>query len=997
MKRYGMLSCVLAVAVAVFSMHSTATAQYMYLDANADGANTSADHLATSGSTTIDVWLDTNHNRNGTPATCSNGSGTLTLNSYEFCLLVSNGTATWGSYSNNQSSMTTALGVASSATAYKNGFFGQTFLSPGKYKLGTLTLTAYTGAPSILISSSSPLSASYSTAFGSGCLGRDFDGFLKLGQGPLGPGDWTDVDGIDSTPLRTAISIYPQFFSYDCGADPTAIAMADFNGDALPDIVVANLSDNSLSVFLAQNNGITRSFAPGQVIALGASPGYVAAGDLNVDGRQDLAVTFPSTNGLSSFLGNGDGTFGARIDYPGGQDPREVVISDFGSPPGAPQIIWVNYGNNTLNFHAYNSQPYASRATGLNPIALAVADLGGDSGKDLITANFGSNSVTVLITDPINGYTRTDYAMGTGTQDVAVADLNGDGLRDIVTVNFTGDSFTRRLALPGGGFGPSAVFQAGSHPRSIAVGDLNGDGIQDLTAVSYGEGQMSTLLGDGTGSYGLRTAFSAGNQPYVHLLSDTDGNGTLDAIVVNFNSRTLSVHPGNGDGTFGSRLIKTTSPGAGSIAAGDLNADGVLDAVVPVYSSFYVSTFFGTRHGQFAGETTYFVGNNPTAIAVADMNGDTWPDLAVSNFGSASVSILVNNGSGSFGSANNYGVGALPTWVVARDLNNDSKVDLAITTGSSNSVTVLIGNGNGTFGGRVDYPTGTYSSSVATGDLNGDSRPDLLVANRTASTVSVLLANTGGGFGAKTDFVTGPTPIGVATGDFDHNGTVDVAVACQSASLAGNGVISVLLGNGAGSLAPKSDYATGKGPHSVMVADVNSDGTVDLVSPATYSNCTSVLLGVGNGTFLAKVDLGTGSGPVGAVVGDFSRDGLLDIVSANNSGTLSVLLNRLSVTGVVMSAPHRTVMLLEQNRPNPFNPHTTISYELAGSDHVRLAIFDVHGRTVRTLVDCARPTGRHVVAWDGTDSRGRPLASGVYFYRLQTSREMESRRMVLIR
>lgn len=95
------------------------------------------------------------------------------------------------------------------------------------------------------------------------------------------------------------------------------------------------------------------------------------------------------------------------------------------------------------------------------------------------------------------------------------------------------------------------------------------------------------------------------------------------------------------------------------------------------------------------------------------------------------------------------------------------------------------------------------------------------------------------------------------------------------------------------------------------------------------------------------------------------------------------------------AAPVRPV--LRQNRPNPFNPLTELSYELPAAGQVTLRVHDVTGRLVRTLVDGRMEAGRHTSVWDGTDNLGGPAASGVYLYSLQSAQGSETKRMVLIR
>jgi choice-of-anchor B domain-containing protein len=88
---------------------------------------------------------------------------------------------------------------------------------------------------------------------------------------------------------------------------------------------------------------------------------------------------------------------------------------------------------------------------------------------------------------------------------------------------------------------------------------------------------------------------------------------------------------------------------------------------------------------------------------------------------------------------------------------------------------------------------------------------------------------------------------------------------------------------------------------------------------------------------------------------------------------------------------------LQQNVPNPFNPSTRIPFELTRGGRVTLSIFDVAGRRVRALVDRDFPAGIHQADWDGRDDAGQTAASGVYFYRMQSGSQSETRRMVLVK
>ncbi len=83
--------------------------------------------------------------------------------------------------------------------------------------------------------------------------------------------------------------------------------------------------------------------------------------------------------------------------------------------------------------------------------------------------------------------------------------------------------------------------------------------------------------------------------------------------------------------------------------------------------------------------------------------------------------------------------------------------------------------------------------------------------------------------------------------------------------------------------------------------------------------------------------------------------------------------------------------------PNPFNPRTTIGYELAEAAVVKLAIYDLRGMLVRVLEAGSRPSGRHQATWDGQDDKGRAVPTGTYFCRLSTPQGSQTRKLTLAR
>ena len=338
-------------------------------------------------------------------------------------------------------------------------------------------------------------------------------------------------------------------------------------------------------------------------LGAGVYPVSVVIGDLNGDGKPDVAVANMYDNTVSVMLGNGNGTFGAKTDF----------------------------------------------ATGTGPYSLAIGDLNGDGKLDLATANMNVSTVSVL---PGNGNgtfgAKTDLSTGSKPYSVAIGDLNGDGKPDLATANYYGNSVSVLLGNGNGTFGTRADYGTGSYPTCVAIGDLNADGKLDLAVANYGytssSNTVSVLLGYGNGSFGTKTDYATGSFPYCVAIGDLNRDGKPDLAVANSTSNTVSVMLGNGDGTFGTKSDFATGTAPLCVAIGDLDGDGKPDLVVADEYMYTVSVLLGTGTGAFGPKTDYGTGINPFSVAIRDLNGDRRPDVVVADYGSNAVAVMINLG-----------------------------------------------------------------------------------------------------------------------------------------------------------------------------------------------------------------------------------------------------------------------------------------------------------------------------------------------------------------
>ncbi len=326
--------------------------------------------------------------------------------------------------------------------------------------------------------------------------------------------------------------------------------------------------------------------------------------------------------------------------------------------------------------------------------------------------------------------------------------------------------------------------------------------------------------------------------------------------------------------------------GAWAVSVADLNGDGKADMLVTTGNS--VDVLLGNGDGTFKPAVIYPMINGALGLTVADMNGDGKPDIIVASYGGGSngdgsVEVLLGNGDGTFQSALIYDSGGPFTYSVAvADFNKDGKLDVVVTdcspsTGSAcGLVGILLGNGDGTFKPVVVYNSGGVGAWMVTvSDLNGDSLPDLVVANLCDDAncsgngvVSVLLGNGDGTFKLPVSYDSAGRTLDVVVADINGDGKADIAVlnACDGTGCSRPSV-GVLRGNGDGTFAAVKTYGVGeKFVGSLALADIDGDGALD----AVVSDCAtgtdicesnglvSVLLGNGDGTFRAPVVYGAG-------------------------------------------------------------------------------------------------------------------------------------------
>jgi len=268
----------------------------------------------------------------------------------------------------------------------------------------------------------------------------------------------------------------------------------------------------------------------------------------------------------------------------------------------------------------------------------------------------------------------------------------------------------------------------------------------------------------------------------------------------------------------------------------------------------------------------------------------------VVNSASGDVTIFLGNSTCTgFNLPVNYslGAGVNPVSIATADFNHDGYFDLVVAD-EGNSVSpggllVLLNNRDGTFGAPIPSTGATNPNFVTAADVNRDGKQDVVVSNQTTGSISVLLGNGDGTFALKSNICVGNTlckgvPVAVAVADFNGDGRLDLAVANYD-----DVTVSILLGKGDGTFTISKTWVVGANPLSLVAAPMQGTNSTqqDIVVANSENDTVSVMLNQLNrsGQFkgVAQRTYAAGEAPAALTVTDFGVDGKLDVAVANQA------------------------------------------------------------------------------------------------------------------
>ncbi|MES2397881.1 MAG: FG-GAP-like repeat-containing protein, partial [Bacteroidota bacterium] len=343
------------------------------------------------------------------------------------------------------------------------------------------------------------------------------------------------------------------------GVSPRTVCAADLDGDGKVDLVVGNQGSGTISVFRNTSVSGTISFAPRVDFNPGGiDPFSIEIGDLDGDGRPDIVLVNYNSNAISVFRNistSGTISLATKIDFVTTFYPMNVSIGDLDGDGKADLAIGCWYLNsvpilrNTSTIGTISFAAKVEIAAGSLPLSVVIGELDGDNKPDLAVLNNSSNNISIYRNTSVSGTisfaTRINYGM-LDPRSVTIGDLDGDGKSELaVTGRYNSISVLRNTSTIGSvSFAASINFGTGVNPYISCVADMDGDGKPDFVVGNVDDNTVSVLRNQstiGTLSFAEKVDFVTGGGPYSPSVADIDGDGRPDITTANNFSNNISV------------------------------------------------------------------------------------------------------------------------------------------------------------------------------------------------------------------------------------------------------------------------------------------------------------------------------------------------------------------------------------------------------------------------------------------------------------------------
>ncbi len=845
----------------------------------------------------------------------------------------------------------------------------------------------------------------YSYTLSHGDLDNDGIGEIVVGanadsaQHAIWVFEWDGVEGSDNYELATSWEVMP-----GGGAGITALEVMDLDGDGVDEMFIAETAyDDFYVVQLDTTSDFT--FPQWNVEMLDSlnnesdySPWGFTAGDFDGDGAMEFASVEWDYNGLTVFQANGPNDYS-----------RELWIDDMTYPNDGATL-------RSLSSADLDGDGYIEIILPSTNGRLYIFTNDGDMSA-IDTTNY-QNYLHRVFTGVNNGWSGgafgdADMFYGSiGEPDIYVAqDVSGNS--KIIDFEYTGADPTDSLS-----YTYSEVVAASDSDQvyqDVVAGDWDGDGQRELAIVSTGGTSIQIfehedLAGaeDWTLTTGLDSSEFAFQIRGVAAGSDLDQDGMPEVMFTDYrNSGQVHVFEVTGDNTL-EWVFSTDTTGSSSyvrsVITGDLDNDGygeILYTVEGAGGTGIDSEVCGVHIAEWDGSTDN--GYTTTArISVDDsLVNDRW-----NNYDQFDIGDVDGDGVNELLIGNNGAAGMYDRCYIL-------SIDGTFETGFYSMVTEgMWEKTSAEFGGSVVGATW--------GDTDGDGNMEGIFVVWDFASLYIVEATGENTYEFQNylslDYTGDGVPLdGVKVVDIDGDGKDEVYVPIYGgAELAvldveGDDIAAATVENDVGYV--RETYGAGWG--GIDAGDYNGDGMPELYNAQYFDYVYQIGF---DGTDVKSsaaytveaVEKNMLDAPYGAFAvnspGDLDGDGFGEVYTGHLEiveGQQYLTVQEFNQQNTKLDEKWRIVTpndyKLAQNFPNPFNPSTTIQYKLPLEKQVTLAVYDLMGHRVKTLVSEVKPSGTYSVTWNGTNAQGQQVASGVYIYRLEAGSVVKTRKMSLVR
>ncbi len=644
-----------------------------------------------------------------------------------------------------------------------------------------------------------------------------------------------------------------------------------------------------------------------------------------------------------------------------------------------------------------------------------IPDISGDSVDDVIICSEdyyvrcfnGNASVSGDILWETEIYSGSIYTQNSLN---IIEDIDADGYDDVIVGTAWGDRAIRALS---GKTGDEIwvyftnVYGDGGWIYQVDVSyDYNNDGILDVLAATGGDAQRVFCI-DGTNGSIIWDFYVAGPKFSCIGIEDVTGDGIPDAIAGASNSYETEGKVFGINGANGTQMWEFTTGGSSVWALSqvdDISGDGYNDIVAGDFAGNYYA--LNATNGSML-----WYGNIGTCLIIRfetlnDVNGDGHPDIAIAR-SSIDNAVVIDGFTGQ--NIWSHPVADQP-WVVDKiaDITGDGINDIVWGTLFQSNYGYFLDGATGAELGSISV--GTAVDAIAgIPDIANDGSWEMIIGERNGTVLCVS-----GGQAAGTGTVEGLVDLNGGTGNVEDC-LIEMGNITTSPNASGN--YSFTIAPGIYNL-----FATLDGYQTTIIEDIvvveNQITTVDITLNYLFppQNLTYVISGddiilnwdapntmrellgytvYRDGTEIAYIEdptITTYSDPIpGAGTHEYFVTALYNEGESEPSNTVSVVVT--NTENILVPQ----VTKLNGNYPNPFNPSTTISFQLAENSPVELVIYNIKGQKVKELINSNLDAGYYKAVWNGKDDQNRSVSSGIYFYKMKSGKYVSTGKCIQLK